>query len=274
MKILLASDPTNFCKEQLNFPAYIAKLTNGDITILFLENTEQVYVPFIKYGHLAGHHLSEKEDSEAKSEIVNKNIEAYKQVCTEKGLSGNLIRARGKPEDETIKASRFADLLLISDDLSTWIKNEDEPTRFTEEVLTNAQCPVIVVPKAIQEIKEIIFTCNGSFSSMYAIRQFTYLFPELRDKKITMLYVVETEDEETVTKRNIREYMNHYYKNWELKLLMGTPSAAIFSHLFKQRDCIVTFGAYGRSKFSQFFKKSKADNILNKLDIPVFITHP
>lgn len=274
MKILLALDATNFSKEQLDYPAYIARLANAEVTALFLENTEQVYVPFSKYGHSGGHLISDEKSVEVKKEISNENIEAYKQACIQKGLGGCFIRARGVPEDETIEASRFADLLLLSDNISFAFSYEEEPTKFAEEVLTHAQCAVMVLPKTMQEINEVFFTSNGSFSSMYAIRQFTYLFPHFRDKKVTLLYVTENEDEATKHKRNIKEYLQHHYTNVEFKVLMGSPSAAILSHLSKQKDSMVTFGAYGRSKFSQFFKKSKADNILNKLDTPVFITHP
>ena len=275
MKILLVIDAINFSKEQLQFPAFIAKQANAELTAIFLEDMVQVYVPFSKYGHLAvGSQVSDEINMETKKELSNENIEAYKQACMEIGLSGNFLRARGIPEDETIEASRFADLLLLSDDVSFAFSHEEEPTKFAEEVLTHAQCAVMVMPKTMQEINELFFTSNGSFSSMYAIRQFTYLFPHFRDKKVTLLYVTENEDEATKHKINIKEYLQHHYTNVEFKILMGSPSAAILSHLSKQKDCMVTFGAYGRSKFSQFFKKSKAESILKTLDMPVFITHP
>ena len=274
MKILLVLDALAFDKAQLDYPAYISELTNGEITVLFLENTAVVHAPFSKYGHLGGYQLSEEESTESKKEIINKNIETYKQLCIEKNLSGNLLRARVIPEDKAIEASRFADLLMISYNLSFAKRYEETPTKFVENVLTGAQCAVLVMPKTMQEINEVFFTCNGSFSSMYGIRQFTYLFPAFKDKKFTILYVVENEDEETTHKRSIKEYMNHHYKNWEFKLLMGNSSAVILSHLSKQRNSMVTFGAYGRSQFSQFFKKSEAESIINTLDMPVFITHP
>jgi len=274
MRILLALDATNFSKVQLQFPAFFSKQANAELTAIFLENVAPVYVPFSKYGHLAGYQLSEEENAISKKEIIEKNIEVYKQACAEFGISGNYARAMGVPEDETIEASRFADLLLMSDDLSFALNYEEEPTKFAEEVLTHAQCAVLVMPKNMQEINEVIFTGNGSFSSMYAIRQFTYLFPHFRDKKITQLYVKENEDETTKHKINIKGYLQHHYTNVEFKILTGSPSAAIRSHLSKQKKCMVTFGAYGRSRFSQFFKKSKADNILKTLDMPVFITHP
>lgn len=274
MKILLVSDAANFNIEQLAVAAFFTKQANAELTTIFLENLVQVNVPFSKYGYLASFGISDEEDIETKKEVSNKNIEAYKKACAEIGLSGNFIRASGVPEDETILASRFTDLLLMLDDLSFAFSHEEEPTKYVEEVLTHAQCAVLVMPKAIPEINEVFFTSNGSFSSMYAIRQFTYLFPNFRDKKITLLYVTENEDESTKHKINIKAYLQHHYTNVEFKILMGNPSAAIRSHLSKQKDCMVTFGAYGRSEFSQFFKKSNADTILRTLDMPVFITHP
>jgi nucleotide-binding universal stress UspA family protein len=275
MKILLVIDATNFSKEQLQFPAFIAKQANVVLTAIFLENPTESYVPPAKYRYLAGgSNVSDERNIETKKVLSNENIEEYKKACIELGLSGNFISARGIPEEETIEASRFADLLLISDNLSFVFSYEEEPTKFAEEVLTHAQCAVLIIPKNRQEINEVFFTSNGSFSSMYAIRQFTYLFPYFRNKKVTLLYVTENEDEATKHKRNIKEYLQHHYTNIEFKVLMCNPSAAILTHISKQKNCMVTFGAYGRNKYSQFVKKSKADNMLNKLDIPVFITHP
>ena len=274
MKILLVLNALDFNKDQLRYPAYIAKQTNGQVTALFIENLVQVVVPLSKYGHLGNYPFSVDDDADAKKEIVDKNIEAYKQACAETGLDGSLLRARDKPLEETIEASRFADLLLIASGLSFDVGMETAPAKFVEEVLTAAQCPVLVMPKSMQPINEVIFTYNGTYSSVYAIKQFTHLFPSFKNKKVTALYVSENDDDGIKHKKYIKEYLQQHYENVEFKLLMGTPAAAIFSHLIRQQNCIVTFGAYGRSKISQFFKKSKAENILKSLDIPVFITHP
>lgn len=274
MKIVLVIDATNFNKEQFEYALYIATQAKGELTALFLENSTQLHMPVSKYSHIQGYQLTNDEGDAVKKELIEENVEAYITACEMKNTIAVFQRAKGIPLDETIEASRFADLLLLSDDLSFAFSQEDGPAKFTEEVLTLAQCAVMVMPKTMLEINEVFFTGNGSFSSMYAIRQFTYLFPHLRDKKVTLLYVIENEDEATKHKRYIKEYLKHHYTNVEIKILMGNPSAAIRSHLSKQSNCIVTFGAYGRSKFSQFFKKSKADDIIKTLDIPVFITHP
>jgi nucleotide-binding universal stress UspA family protein len=274
MKILLAIDATHFNKEQLGFPLYISGLAKGDLTVLFLENLTQVYVPFSKYGHMARYELSNDQNTAIKKEIIENNINVFVQACDEKNIPAVYLRARGFPVDETIEASRFADLLLIAPSLSFEPGDKDIPTRFAEEVLSSAQSPVMVMPHAMQEIKELFFTYNGGYSSVYAIRQFTLLFPLLRNRKAIVLYVAENDDEVIAHKQYIKEYLLSHYEQVEFKTMTGNPSATILSHLYKQRDCLVTFGAYGRNRFSQFFKKSKAEGILKSLDMPVFITHP
>ena len=158
MKILLVLNALDFNKDQLSYPAYIAQQTNGQVTALFIENIEQVVVPLSKYGHLGNYPFSGDDDADVKREIVDKNIEAYKQACTETGLDGSLLRARDIPLEETIEASRFADLLLIAPGLNFDMGMEAAPSTFVEDVLTAAQCQVLVMPKSMQQINEVIFT--------------------------------------------------------------------------------------------------------------------
>jgi hypothetical protein len=274
MKILLVLNALDFKKAQLHFPAYIARLSNADVTAIFLENSFDVNEPLSKYSSLEGFYNPYVMESTDKRKIIHENIHAYKLACTELGLSGKLIRAKGVPEDETIEASRFADLLLVTKDLSFAYTNEDAPTNFSEIILSQSKCAILVMPLKAQEINKLCFACNGSHSSMYAIRQFTYLFPFLKDLPVTVLYVSEKDEEIAAHKKSIKEYLQLHYKNIEFKILYGNPSSAILSYLEKQKNCLVTFGAYGRSRFSQFFRKSRAENILGSLDMPVFITHP
>jgi len=261
MKMLFVTDAEKFNREQLDFSLYIAGLAKGTITVLFLEN-------------MAGQDLFEGKNVAVKKEAIKNNIEAYVQACKEKNIPVVYLRAAGLPFDETIAASRFADLLLLSPDITFRRGDNDIPTIFAEDVLSSAQCPVMVLPKSSQEIDELFFTCNGGYSSMYAIRQFTLMFPSLRNRKVTVLSVTENDDEAIKHKWHIMEYLRSHYTEVEFKTLTGNPASAILAHLHPQKNGLVTFGAYGRTGFSKFFKKSNAEGILRFLHMPVFITHP
>lgn len=102
-------------KSNLRLPPFLPNKPLRTL-LLFLKKKIQVNLPFSKYGNLASFGISEQENIETKKRS-NQNIEVYKKACAEIGLSGIFIREIGVPEDETFLASRFADLLLMRDDL-------------------------------------------------------------------------------------------------------------------------------------------------------------
>jgi len=56
-------------------------------------------------------------------------------------------------------------------------------------VIGSAQCPVVIAPSANTVVDEIVFCYDGSPSSLFAMKQFTYLLPELTDTKGTIVQV-------------------------------------------------------------------------------------
>jgi hypothetical protein len=72
----------------------------------------------------------------------------------------------------------------------------------------------------------------------------------------------------------LKEYMRYHYTNWEIKTLTGEASFEINGYLVPKTNYLVTMGAYGRSKISQFFHQSDAKKMLHLLNTNIFITHP
>jgi nucleotide-binding universal stress UspA family protein len=274
MKLLLVLDAMTFQKEQLKYPVYFTKLVNGELTVLFLKNLYDLDSTISEYAYLPGSINPYTREETQRRKTAIQNMEACKTAFAKSGIRFSFIMEEGLPLDAVIEASRFSDLLMISPRFSFESRDKRTPAKFTEEVLSNAQCPVLATPEDTEEIRDVIFTYNGTYSSVHAIKQFTRQFPEFKKKKVVVLSVPETADGEIPDKLQLRDYLRHHYPHVKFRLLKGTPSEAIFTYLQKQHNCIVTFGAYGRSRFSQFFKKSKAKSILKSLDIPVFITHP
>jgi hypothetical protein len=200
MKILLAIDTTNYSKEQLQFPAFIAKQANAELTAIFLENLTEIYVPFSKYGHLAGgSQVSDEKNIETKKELSNENIEEYKKACIELGVSGNFIRAISLPEEETIEGSRFA-----------------------EEFLTHAQCAVLVMHKNMQEINEVFLSamevflpCMQSGNSLIC-----FLISGIKKLRCCMLQKMKAKPQSI--KEILKNTRNIIISMWNLKYLWVT----------------------------------------------------
>src|SRR5262245_45396443 len=141
-KVLLAMDATNPDRGALEFACYLAKLTNSKLTGVFLENE----LPFLHT------EIEESPGYSAKVEVIEKNIERFRQNCVNDGASCKVYRDRGVPAKDLIAKSRFADLLIIDSETSFEKRSEGSPTDFVRLVLRYAECPVIIAPESFDGI--------------------------------------------------------------------------------------------------------------------------
>ena len=58
---------------------------------------------------------------------------------------------------------------------------EVQPNFYMIEALRASESPVVVVPENFSRIDHLAFAYDGGKESMFAIKQFTYLFPNLTD---------------------------------------------------------------------------------------------
>jgi Universal stress protein UspA and related nucleotide-binding proteins len=276
-KIIAAIDAMHFSEKELLSFQYIARKANGDIKAVFLENIigQDIYLANA-YPEGGGFSYEEIYDEilEEREKRRKENLERFHRYSDNSETKITLQEATGSPVAEVINESRFADLLLINNNTSFAALRNTNPPKFVKDVLAEAQCPVIVMPEKISAVKEILLAYNGSFSSMYAIKQFTQLFPDLSHLPVNVIYVVEKENSTMPQEKQLKEYLEHHYKNVTYSILTGEPAAEFLALLMHRRECIVTFGAYGRSRLSRFFHNSEAESILRAVNVPLFITHP
>lgn len=274
-KIVVIIDALNFREELLDIYQHIANVLNGTLTIVFLEdeNGPALMVPNLSEGIPSYKYEIVLKAAREKERVINEHTLLLEKGCEKRNILFSFHKDKGVPVEEAIEESRFADLMLISRDTSFSMLYDSNPPGFLKNILTDAQCPVLVLPDIQTDFKEAVLAYNGTFSSMFAIRQFIYLFGEL-DMKITVGYVVENDEVSIPHKQQLKEYLKGYFDNIEYKMLEGAPDEAFIQLLEEKKDCVVTFGAYGRSRFSRFFRRSSADNILRKINAPIFITHP
>ncbi len=276
-KVIAAVDAINFTENQLVYFNNAARLIGGKLVVVFLENI--VGVPFpvaTTFSEGAYAYIEENYQNTLaeRKEHIREKVKLFDTICTNKNIDASLHKKAGMPLEEMIRESRFADLLMVNNNLTFATLFDTNPPKFVKDVLREAQCPVLVLPSNQKEIQELVFTYNGSFSSMYAIRQFTGLFQNFADKKVTVLCVDEYNTNKVEEEHLLSEYLRYHYTNWEIKLLKGDPSSEIMAYLMQRNNYILTLGAYGRSKVSQFFHHSDAEKILEILNTYVFITHP
>ncbi len=276
-KIIAAIDALNFTEEQLDTFQYIAREAKGQLTVVSLEDIAQNSVSaaatlpehgFLNYGEIV------RESVAADRKLREESQERVYKLCGDRDITVKHQMPSDTPLRDIITESRFADLLLVSNTTSFSFLYETNPPRFVKDVLADAQCPVMVLPEQLPRIREVVFSYNGTFSSMHAIRQFTQLFPDLSDIPVQVVYVAEKSTPAIPNEKLLKDYLEHHYDEVRYMVLNGDPVAEFLALLMHRKDCLVTYGAYGRSRVSRFFHRSDAESILRTTNTPVFITHP
>lgn len=276
-KILLAIDCVNINMNALKFSCYIAKLTDSELTGVFLENllddvrpvNKQLYS--VRYAESIA--VSDLPCYTEKIKKTEQNIQFFKEACERSGVKRHVHRDRGIPVKEIIEESRFADLIIVDAETSFSKKYEEAPTRFVKDVLAEAECPVIVAPESFESIEKIVFTYDGSSSAVFAIKQFTYLFPELKNTNVTLLEVNKTDPDYIEEKYKIKEWLHAHYSNVVFQVLQGNAKDELFGYLLKKKNHFIIMGAFGRGLASSLFKPSTATLVMKAISLPVFIAH-
>ncbi|MEO8413204.1 MAG: hypothetical protein ABI472_06070 [Ginsengibacter sp.] len=276
-KILLGVDAVNPDMDALDFACYLARLTKSKVTGVFLENLVAAEIPVVK--QMQGivsidWQVDEKSPGNAiKMGLVEKNISFFKEACLRRSVTGRVHRDKGVPANELIEESRFADVIVVNSDTSFNKRYEGAPTEFVRDILKKAECPVIIAPGKFDAMDEIIFTYDKSASSVFAIKQFTYLFPELQNRKVSVVQVNAKGEWHGSDKRKFEEWLNDHYTDFHFEVEKGDSDAKLFEYLFKRKNIMIVMGAYGRNAVSHFFKPSHADLLLTTVTQPIFIAH-
>jgi hypothetical protein len=214
--------------------------------------------------------VPEKETAKA----IQKNIEKFESQCRKNDME---YRVHKDSLDFAMpalrKETRFADLLIIGSESFYENFEIDEPSESLKDALHHSECPIVVVPEKFEFPETNILTYDGSTDSVYAIRQFVYLFPELCRNETLLVYASKEDNQEFPDESYIEELTARHYPNLTLMKLQLNPRKYFNSWIEDHRSAIVISGSFSRSGFSQIFKKSFITKVIRDHKIPVFIAH-
>jgi hypothetical protein len=174
---------------------------------------------------------------------------------------------------ELKKESRFADLLIFGSEAFYENIGTDEPNIYLREALHDVECPAVVVPEDFDFPENNILAYDGSESSVFAIKQFAYLFPELSSNKTILVFAKAKNGEEMPDQDYIEELAARHFSNLTLEKLQINPAKYFDTWLLENQKAIFVSGSFGRSDISRLIRKSFAIDMLKDHRIPVFIAH-
>ena len=160
------------------------------------------------------------------------------------------------------------------DNICFFTIGNNSPSPFLKDFLADSHCPVLIVPHTYTFFDKVVLCYDGTPSSIYAIKAFSYLFPESDDLQTTVVSVNEKPTGHLKDSRNLKDLVQMHFKNASFEILTGEANEELTKYLKTNAEhSIVVMGAYGRNAISRLFHQSLSNKIIKDLNTPVFITH-
>jgi nucleotide-binding universal stress UspA family protein len=275
-KILLVVFGSAPAANALEFACQLSDISRSKLAGYFFESSQYAGHPVMKnvYGmpYVETIVASDMPDHDVKRRKMEEHIRLFESTCDQKGIRSSVHYLQEPIMEELIAESRFADLIVVDAAASYTLETKEEPTPFIKDLLAGSQCPVIIAPAANTAVEEIVFCYDGSPSALFAMKQFTYLLPELTDTKGTIVQVKKG-DLPAGEKKRVTTWLSRHFNYSEYVVLEGNTEDELIKYLLKKKYVMVVMGAYGRSTVSRFFRHSHADLLIKTLAYPLFITH-
>jgi hypothetical protein len=274
--IIAAFDGLKYAISTQEYAINIAKQTNTHLVGVFMD--DPTYNSF-KINEV----VAEKSfslDKIKKLEAVDKatryeSASYFERACEHAKLEFSLHHDHKIALQELKQESIYADLILIGANETLTHYEEKPPTRFVRDLLSDTQCPILIVPHKFKAIEKIILLYDGEPSSVYAIKMFSYLLPQLKHLSTEVISVKNLDDTMHLPNNKLmKEFMKRHYPKAKYIIMKGWAEEEIIAYLkLQEENTLIVLGAYRRGAVSRWFRESMADILMRNLKLPLFIAH-
>lgn len=276
-KFLAVFDGYKFSKSTMNYAIQLAQLSEAHLVGVFLDD-----FIYHTYSYRKVFDESETPDrligklDEADKKKRDEAVAVFQKACGKAKINFSIHRDERIAIQELKHESLFADLIIINKGETFTRFKEKKPTRFIKNLLSDMQCPVLVVSGSFISIDKIILLYDGRPSSLYALKMFSYLLSSLKTLPVEIFTVKDAylDNLRLPDNKLMREYIKRHFPHAKITVIKGNPEEEVAGHLRNHRENeLVVLGAYRRSELSRLFKTSMADMLMKELDTPLFIAH-
>lgn len=270
-KIIIPFDGNHFSTGAFSFAKNLHEKSPILLTGVFLPSVDYARFFFFPSAFSAPMYMPTIEHFE--EEDVAGNVEQFTELCEKNYMEYRVHKdSYGYLIPQLSTETRFADAMIIGSESFYKDGVQYGTDQYIKEALRNTECPVIIVPEEYSFPSQIILAYDGSESSVFAIKQFAYLFPELCNLKTVLVYVG-NEKHDVPEQILIEELGARHYPDFTItKLTMKHKEE--FSEWYDQHShSIIVSGSFGRSGISELFSKSFVMDTIRDYATPVFIAH-
>ncbi|RYY62582.1 MAG: hypothetical protein EOO05_02360 [Chitinophagaceae bacterium] len=272
-KILVVFDGGHFCESSLDFARKLNEISPVLLVGTFLPQVDYANLwSYAEIGKHGGKVIPLLESAEAES--VQVNIKRFKSFCHTNQIACTIhTEYFDFALPELRKEARYADIVLVSSEKFFEESGVAEPNDYLKEVMHDLECPILLIPNKYDFPKTNVLAYDGSESSVFAIRQFSYLFPELAKHPTRVVFADEDPLAQMPGHQAVKELVEAHFPQAEWVKLDVSPKKFFSTWLLEQDKAILVTGAYGRWAMSRFFKKSFINDVISDHRVPIFIAH-
>ena len=272
-KVLLAFDGTNFSQGSLEFARQLNEKSPIHLSGLFL--------PLINYSSLWSYSGGGKDGSvfiplleDQDATVVQNNILKFEEFCDQNKVSYEVQKEFFDfPLPELKAATRYADLLILSSEKFYEQAGVNSLNEYFKEALREVECSVIIIPETFSFPIHNILAYDGKEQSVYAIKQFAYLFPEMKSNNTSLVYANRSETDVVPHQAEILQLATSHYPNFHLSNPEINSKSQFTTLIENITSGILVSGAFGRSGLARLFHTSFVSNVIKDHRLPVFIAH-
>jgi hypothetical protein len=213
-----------------------------------------------------------QEEIQLTEQEIETNIERFESFCIKEGIFFRTHNEVGGDVFQTIRTeTRFADLMIISNDM--FYRNiGEQPNEYLQQVLHFSECAVLILPLEGRFPDSLILSYDGSPSSVFAIKQFAYLLPELCDKE-AILITLEGDEGQIPQHALIEELAVRHFPKLSMQVMEKNADKHFSAWVSTQNHPLLVAGSFGRTGMSRLFRKSFITDVIKNNNTLVFIAH-
>lgn len=255
-KIVAVFDGSKFSDSTLQYAIRMGLQHNATITGVFAERMELAYA--------GGGGRSNRD-----------GCSLFESACQDAGINYNVKRGSDAVTQSILRESRYADMLLLDASETMNPFTEEVPTPFVRDILANAKCPVLLLPRHFNNIRKICWLYDGSPVSIFAFKMFSYILPVFNALSFNVITVQAAYHEQQLPHEcMVKELIAMHAPQAHFVSLRGQPEVEIPGYLREHApEGLVILGAYQRNALSMLFRPSMADVLVREQQWPLFIAH-
>ncbi len=271
LKIIIAFDGQHFAEGALSMARWLNDRNPVLVTGIFLSPVD--YREVIGYSGMGMGAPVFTLPIDTDDTLVNQNMQKFIAYCQQHQLEYTVHKDTDLfAIGELIQETRFADCLILSSELFYENISKDQPNEYLRKTLHESECPVLLVPENFHAPETLLLSYDGKSSSVYAIKQFAYLFPDVCNLG-TLLFNSGDNGDLLPHASLIQELTARHYQPITIETLKMTNKEQLIDWMAGKKNAILIAGSFGRNELSNLLKKSFITDVIRDHRVPVFVAH-